>query len=384
MSALTNFLGDGAWLVDRPYVGTTAPAFATSAIMDASAEKISFLGCIWHPTTKTGTINIRKVHFRCGALTFNILSTIRVSLQNVSLTAGSPYQPDGTQDQTYDFALGVGLTANAWNSTGNLSADRAVDLSGMSVGSTNSRFVAVVFEYATFTAADSFIASTMSMGNPMDVLMGGHTLINTASWALLNASVPVVAFECDDGSFAFMEGAYPIATLSSASVSSTGAIRAAGLKFKFPIELTTDAFSFGVAIPNGCDGDLVLYDTDGTTALVTINVDNDAVSAQSSMRLAVARYLPKTHTANSYYRLVFVGGTVTVATVNYLEVNAAGLMDGLVGGQNWHWTQRDSGGTWADTTTRRPFAGLKLSAVHDGAGGGGSGVQYRSNMTGNI
>ncbi len=384
MSALTLFKGDSPWLYDLVIQMPQTVAFQSTALIDASAEKISFLGNIWHPTVKTGTINIRKVHFRCGALTFNVLSTIRVSLQNVSATAGPPYQPDGSQDQTYDYALGVGLTANAWNTTGNLSADRAVDLSSVGFADTNSRWVAVVFEYQTFTAADSFIVSTVNMqASLLNTYLGGQALLNTASWALLSSAAPVVAFECDDGTFAFMDNALPFSAISSASVASNGAIRAAGLKFRFPMDISTEALALGMLMPNGCDGSLVLYDTDGTTALVTVNIDNDAVAAATLMRHAMARYRPITHTANSYYRMVFVASTTTAATIYYAEVNAAALMDGLTMGQDAHWTQRDSAGTWTDTTTRRPHFGLKLSSAHDGTGGGG-GMLVHPGMNGRM
>lgn len=385
MSALTLFKGDPPFLYDMIIQTAQSPSYISSAVMDATAEKIAILGCVWHPTVKTGTINVRKVHFRTGALTFNVLSTVRVSLQNVSQTAGPPYQPDGSQDQTYDFALGVGLAANTWTATGDLSADRAVDLSAVNPGDANSRWLAVVFEFSTFTVADSIVISAINVqATVLNALMGGQPLLNTGSWGVIASSASVVALECDDGSFAFIDTAMPFSALSSASVASNGAIRAAGLKFRFPVELSTEAMGLGLVIPNGCDGSLVLYDTDGTTALVTVAIDNDATAAASLMRHSMARYLPVTHTANSYYRLVFVASTTTAASVYYGDVNTAAIMDGLAGGQDFHWTQRDSAGTWTDTTTRRPHFVAKLSAVHDGAGGGGGGMVRHPGLNGGI
>ncbi len=372
MSALTSFKGNQPWLYDIVVQNGNSAGFGTTLVIDASGEKAALIGSIWHPTVKTGTINIRKVHFRLGAMTFNAASTIRVSLQNVSMTAGPPYQPDGTQDQTYDFASGSGLTANAWNSTGNLSADRAVDLSASGMGDTNSRVVAVVFEYGTFTAADSLIISTMNLqATSINTYLGGNPILNTGSWATVSAVGNLVAFECDDGSYAFMEASLPFSAFSSVQVGSASAIRAAGLKFRFPMELTTEAMGIALVMQNAADGNLVLYDTDGTTALITVAIDNDAVCAATIMRHAIARYQPVTHAANSYYRLVYVATSTTDATVYYGDVNAAGLMDGLVGGQDFHWTTRDSGGTWTDVTTRRPHLSIRISSVHDGASSGG-------------
>lgn len=371
MSALTNFNGDGPWVYDLVIQSNQSVSYSNALLMDATAEKLGFVGCIWHPTIKTGTINIRKVHFRVGTpITFSALSTVRVSLQNISTTAGPPYQPDGSRDQTYDF-VGSGLTANTWTATGNLSADRAVDLSAVSPGDANSRWLAVVFEFATFTALDSVIVSTLNMqATPLHSHLGGQPILNTGSWALVNAA-NCVAFECDDGSYAYMEGAIPFSALSSASVASNGAIRAAGLKFRFPMGIKLEAMALGIVTPNGCDGSLVLYDTDGTTALVTVNIDNDAVASASLMRHALARFQPTTHNANDYYRMVFVASTTTAATVYYGTVNAVGIMDAFAGGQDFHWTQRDSSNVWTDTTTQRPYFLMKLSAAHDGASSGG-------------
>lgn len=365
--SLTNFKGAPALLTDILAQASAAPSLATTLLIDASTEKACFLGCVWHPTQKTGTLNIRKVHCRLGAVTFNAASVLRVSLQNISQTAGPVYQPDGVQDQTADMTA---LTANAWNTTGNLSADRAVDLSAVNQTDANSRWLAVVFEFQTFTAADSIVVSAINpQAAPMNGYMGGGVLLNTGTWALQN-SAPILALECDDGTFAFIKGGYPALTFSSASVASNGAIRAAGLKFRFPVETKIEGLALGVVLQNGADGTLILYGSDGTTALVSVGIDNDAVANASLLRNSLINFPPVTLAANTYYRWVFVASTTTAATVHYLDVNTAALMDGFAGGQDFHWTQRDSAGVWTDTTTRRPLMGVELSAVHDGTGGG--------------
>lgn len=384
MSALTLLGGDGLMVVDNFVQQNGFPAFNTTGVIDASTEKVGIAGRIWHPTIKTGTINIRKVHFRLGALTFNALSTIRCSLQSISATAGPPYQPDGSQDQTYDFATGTGLTGSAWNSTGNLSADRAVDLGAYGIGDANSPWLAVVFEYTTFTAADSFILSGISPASSAasEHLIGGSPLLNTGSWAALNNGTSIIAFELDDGSFAFMEGGRPISAISSTAVGNASAARAAGLKFKFPVEVNIDCAGLLVAVQNAADGNFILYDSDGTTALRTLPIDNDAVISTSA-RVAVHRFAPVTLAANTFYRLVFVASVTTTTTVYYVSANSAALMDGFAGGQNFHWTSRDSGGTWTDVTTQRPMVYMRVSSIHDGAGGGGGMVRHPG-MSGNL
>ena len=383
MSALVNELGSIGIPTDPVRIGGNTPGFSSTAIMDATGEKIAILGCVWHPTVKTGTINIRKIHFRVGEVTLNEaadLSAIQVSLQNVSATAGPPYQPDGTADQTVTISGVNPLPDNTWITTGNLSADRVVDLSATSIGSTNSRWLAVVWEYTTFTALDSVVISASTGSADFRGLLGSATLLNTGSWAALTTS-GIVALECDDGTFAFLRGCMPISAYGSVSVSSTGAIRRAGVKFKYPTQRKISAATMMVNIANGCDGRFVLYDSDGTTELVSVDVDNDAIVAAGSPFFADVDFEPVTLAADTYYRWVFVGSTATAATVYYADVNAAGLMDGLILGQNAHWTQADSTPTWTDTTTRRPHFGFGVSAIHDGTGGGGL---LRANMSGGV
>ena len=344
--------------------------FSASGVMDATAEKVAFVGSVWHPTVKTGTINIRKVHFRCGAIAINANSEVRCSLQNVSATAGPPYQPDGTQDQTYDFkTAATTLTQNAWNKTGNLSADRVIDLSADSLGDANSRWLAVVWEYQVFTAADSVVISSLTDAGAFNWGLGGNLLLNTGSYAIVSNRGAVVALECDDGTFAFLRNACVFSNLATASVASNAAIRRAGVKFKFPTQRKINSFGFYFStLPNGSDGRLVLYDSDGTTELVSVDIDNDAVSVTAN-RAAEIEFSPVTLAADTYYRFVFVAGTITALAIAYGDVSEVGLMDGCILGQDAHWTQHD-GSAWADTTTRRPFFALGVSAVHDGPAGG--------------
>ncbi len=297
-----------------------------------------------------------------------------MSLQNVSATAGPPYQPDGTPDQTFSMSGATAPVANAWNTTGNLSADRAVDLGALSIGSTNSRWVAVVFEYTQFTTLDSVVVSSLNLTNPqMDAYLGANLLLNTGAWASSNSgAASIIALECDDGTFAFMKGCLPISALGSATTANNATFRAIGAKFRYPMQLTIDAAGLLALIPNGCDGSFILYDSDGTSVLAQVDVDNDAVLSASTPRYSIMPLPPVTLAANTYYRFVYVPSTTTAATIYHLDVNAAGLMDGFKGGQDMHYTTRDSGGTWTDTTTRRPNFMLQLGSVHDGASSGGA------------
>ncbi len=364
---LQNELGAPALTYNLDYgVG----ALATNVIISASGSKLAMVGQVWHPTVKSGTIKIRKVHFRCGALTLNNAggTELRVSLQNVSATAGPPYQPDGSQDQFYDFKTATtALSASAANVTGNLSADRDVDLTAVNIGDANSRWIAIVWEFNVFNTSDSLIVSALGYAGGAKFGLGGNAMINTGTWAVVSQRLNNVVLECDDGTFAFVLPGQPSATgaTASANVASTGAVRRAGLKFKFPTARKIDRAALWLTVANGSDGRIVLYDSDGTTELASVAVDNDAVQAAATALCMEVAFQAVTLQANTFYRLVFVGGTATASTVQYFDVAAAGHLDGMYIGQNAHWTQHD-GSNWADTTTRQPFFGIGISATDDG------------------
>lgn len=347
-----------------PNQGGGASALRSSLVIDASTEKGAFIGTVWHPTVKSGNIDIREVGVLLGAVTINSASVVRFSLQDVSATAGPPYQPDGTQDETADV-LGSAITANAWNWSGALSADRTI-----AVGA---RLAAVV-EFQTFNASDSVVLSTLDLGTGTmpEGNLGGIGLVNTGSWAVAAANIGIVAFKCADGTRAFLAPNISINGVGTTSIASNGAVRAAGLYFEVETTRKLDTLGLHLAIPNGCDGDIILYDTDGTTALVTMPIDNDSVMSAGA-RAIVFTAPDVTLSANAGYRLVFVASTTTAATLYHATVAERALMDGMPGGQNWQLTTRDSGGTWTQTDTSRPWAVVGFSAFDDASGGSGGG-----------
>jgi len=347
-----------------------APSFSAALVTNASANKIAMIGQVWHPNKSLTSISIRKVHFRCGAIaSFNAASEFRVSLQNISATAGPPYQPDGTQDQFYDFKTATtALTQNAVNTTGNLSGDRTVDLTADSFGDTNSRWLAVVFEWQAFNTSDSVIIS--SIPDFAGYGLGGAISSVGATWSAQARQI-VVYFELDDGSFAYLVPGTVFTATGTVTVTSTGAIRRAGVKFKVPTSRIINRLGLHVGAANGYDGRLVLYDSDGTTELISVDVDNDAVVSFTTNVYEID-FQPVTLAAETFYRFVWVAGTTTAGTVPYFDVAATAHLNACMLGANAMWTQHD-GSSWADTALRRPGFAIGVYA-YESPGGGGSKV----------
>jgi hypothetical protein len=115
--------------------------------------------------------------------------------------------------------------------------------------------------------------------------------------------------------------------------------------------------------------DLVLYDSDGTTALKTVTIDSDQGRVTTSTT-RVARFADVTLAANTAYRIAVKPGGTNV-TIYDCTVNSVAILDAFPGGQNFYLTSRTDAGAWTETTTRKPDMGVIITAVDNGASGGG-------------
>lgn len=335
------------------------PGFGTDHVIDASTERAGWAGLVWHPTVKSGNISIRKIGVSLGTVAVNAASVIRFSLQDVSLTTGPIYQPDGTQDQTVDVA-GSTFSSNAWLWTGALSADRTIAIGDR---------LAVVAEYTTFTAGDSIVFNAVNnFGATMHIGLGGRAILYTGTWGGLSNRIGVIALECADGTYAFLDPMVPVTAFTTTSIASGGAIKRAGAIFRVPTPRKIDEIGLLLAVSTGADGTLVLYDTDGTTQLAAVSVDANAVET-TSPRICSAVIPAVTLSAGVDYRVAWLAGA-TAATLYGISVAAAGLLDGYPGGQQCHHTEHN-GTSWSQTTTQRPFVYLGFSAFDDAAGSSG-------------
>ena len=369
---LTAFNGRGPVLYDE-YLDDQngATTFATGLTIDASADRCAMTGAVRHATTKTGTINIRKVHFRLGALTLNVLSGLRVQLGTIG-SAAVPYQP-GTMTETVTVAVGA-LTGSAWNSV-TLGADRPVNLANDSLGDADSRWISIMWDFDPFTALDSVIVNTIAgsiPSNPGRTRGSGTGLLDASAgtFSIVSATVNNVVLECDDGTFAFLTPSLPLSAIGTTAVSTDSTARAAGLIFQFPVETVIDRIGLKLTVANGATGALVVYDSDGTTVLRSVDVDDDAVASNTGISIFSAEIAPLTCAATTNYRLVYLPSTTTDVTLHTVSVNSANMFGGMAGGAAFHYTERDSGGTWAQTTTTRPVFYMGLGSYHDGTGGG--------------
>lgn len=354
------------WMPER-LIQTGAMTLQPSGAMVATGDKFAFVGRVVHPTTKTGNVAIRKVGFRFGTITKAGGSALTVSLQDVDLTNGPIFRPDGTQDQTVAIAnANAAFATSTWLQTGALSADRTVQ---------HGDLLAVVIEYdgAGRLGADSivltYVTSASSAANNLDsgsvtALTGGTVWAIAASCAYNN-----VILEFADGSFGTLDAGFPVSAQASDVFNSASNPEIIGLEFQVPFACKCDGAWANMSAAASADFQVILYD--GNTPMVTVSVDANALRATATAYTTPFLWAEQTLAANHTYRVGIKPTTVNSVTLYNYSVNAAGHLQAVAGGTAFQYNTFHTSAWGSPTTTKRPAIGLRLSAVDDGTGAGG-------------
>jgi hypothetical protein len=321
-------------------------------LIDASGEKI---GCVFR-APKTGTLG--KVRFFTGTVTTG--DTLKVSFQDVDMATGNP---DETADQ-YRTIVVANSDDNAWLTTGLITTDGTDTGGKRSV--TRGDLLAIVIEY------DSYVAGNMNVQNTTAILdygNGAYTCLKTGgTWVKTTNTIGCFELEYDDGTLAYTDTLLPGAGSATTIASNTTPDEAA-LYFRFPVGVTVGgAYVF---LDLDAATDVVLYDTDGTTALATVSLDSDVRAGLTANGTMVVFPTEIDLTANLWYFLSIKPTTTTAVGYRRMTVRATASMDMFDLGQNAYLATRTDAGVWGTTTTIRPRASLLVTKIHDGAGGGG-------------
>lgn len=364
----TFFAGPGMIWPTQLAALNTQVGFGAAGTIDASAEKFAMTGRVWWADRSDTSKDISSVSIRIGAVSsFNASSQWRVSLQDVSLTAGPPIQPDGTVDQSFVSAAGAGPTANSWN-TVTLSANRTVSFGDL---------FSVVVDYSAFTSTSSIIIQGLNTAATGFRQHQTDCVLFTASWAS-QAFVPVVVFGFSDGTYGTFMAAgvcnvYNTRAFNSGSTSSgslsTGDER--GNEWVQDITMKAEGAWLDVNPAANADFDIVLYE--GTTAIATVSVDANALQASASVRRSYFAFggAPVTLTAGNTYRLMVKPTTANNVTIYTLTVNSSSYRDLLLQDDVLGNSRVDAGSFGAGINTEVAVMGLIICSVDNGAGGSG-------------
>lgn len=347
-----------------PMFAAVVPTFSSGTI-DATGEKIAFSGFVFFQG-RSSTKAIRNVEFLFGAVTKAGGSGLTVSLQDPTTSAGPPFQPDETQDQTVAIAnADAGFDSNLWYTTGNLSADRTVAFGAL-------LSVVIEFDGSGRLGADSVAIRGIASGNTGPAHFLAYSA-KTASWAA-SSMIPDVILKFSDGTYGTLLGAFPCSAIGSLTYNSGSATDEYALEFDFPGPVAVDAGQ-GVwqHAAAGSDAELVVYDGTSAMANGTATLDGTQSATAGGNRMGFGCFgAALSLTENTTYRLALKPTTANNVVLHYFDVATAGHLQAHIGGEDWALTGRVNGGSWdAPTTTRRPFLWPMLAGLDDGAGGGG-------------
>jgi hypothetical protein len=149
-----------------------------------------------------------------------------------------------------------------------------------------------------------------------------------------------------------------------------------GTRFRLPSGLCSTYSVAGVLV-SGLLGtgnwDLVLYDSDGTTELQNVSIDNDQIYNAASFAHTI--YFNETTLSallpNTYYRITLRPSTGTnMGTTHYWNLKSANDRTALVDqAADINWCERANAGAWTDTDTQLLVMQLIITDITGGAGG---------------
>lgn len=153
---------------------------------------------------------------------------------------------------------------------------------------------------------------------------------------------------------------------SEYTVTSTGSTRRMGAKFQVPFPCSVSGVDFWIELDN--DVDVILYDSDGTTALATKRIYSSLQYVGFEKAFRVVFDSDVSLSANTDYRVVAVGLDATGSPVQAIKLEEAAQARAHDGGENFYLTTHN-GTSWTDTTTEVPLLSLVFNGFDDAAGG---------------
>jgi hypothetical protein len=381
--SILSLLGAGVlgWLVA---VGAPPPPFAAQAIRNGmylpharisnniysfgfsnirlQAATISRATAIGFVTT-SGTVDTVEL----GVSSVSAPSDVKFSFQNV----GADGFPDGTVDQFR--VLSSGSIADGWLAPGLMTSDGTDTGTKRTV--TVGEVIAIVAEWDSTQSGEVWINSMTDNNNLFPGMPYGATH-NGTSWTRTTIAYTSFTLKYADGTYEALSGlGAPLLSSDGTTFNSSSTPDEIGLIFSLPVSMAIGG-AWVAAYPNadGGDFDTILYDSDGSSVLASYAHDSDFYGQLEppQTHFLPVWWAPVSLSASTTYRLVVKPTTTTNILVRSATFNSAALT-GVMGGGEWHLTERTDAGSWTETTTERPFMGLLVTSVDDGAGAGSGG-----------
>jgi hypothetical protein len=352
-AAAQTISGGGLW-IPSPHIGLVPTVTGTlTYLIDAASEK----ACLVFQAPKTGNLD----RFDTGVTVGNSPDNgLRFSFQSVDATTGQPTGTilGATNNASVTYAHSV---TTGWKST-NFTEVAAV---------TRGDVIAACVEIPSFTASDSVTVTRTAGISRVEGFPYGISTVSTKEGAYL----PAIAIHYTDGYVSLGPQTFlgSDTTSNVAFKQDTGTADEWGMAFSLPFAFKLNAVHAFISIAAGANFDLVVYDSDGSTALATISHDGDITQGITGAQYTFFTQSELTLSANTTYRVAFKPSQTSAnVTLQYMTFQSAALMSAMEGGSDFYMTSRlDAGGSWTDYnsgTFRRPLMALQITPVSSGGG----------------
>lgn len=354
------------------HTATLAHAFSNYGDVIDAATKLAFVGFVeWEDGLDHA---IRKVGTKTGASLAQGTNPVgvRVSLQDISTTAGPPMQPDNVVDEYYITAtMPSQLT---WFMSGNLSADR---------NAPNGSPLAVVYDFSTFTSGSAFKAEGLSQTLANKQQHNCHATLSSnggTTWSQTSPNVNVV-FESADAVpvYGTLKGALPLSSITTLGAwNNTNDPREYGLKVVCDRKCIVGGAWLYINPAGAYEVALYRDTTEIAKCVIDDNWRYIAGVRQASVTFD-GTDAARTFVPGDVYRIMVRPTSASNVTTYAFNVSVAGHMNCLPGGSAYTYSTRSAAGAFTDTSTRRPIMGPVFTATDDGASSGG-GVPFIPNL----
>ena len=324
-------------------------------IIDAVGEKSGHI----FQAPKTGTID--RVCFRTSTVTTG--DTVDVRLE----TVGSDGMPSGTLVGTNTNASKAILTTddNVWFEV-TLTAGASV---------TKGQHIAIVVVMGAGGGNVQISRVVPTLGSN-----GGRAytaLYTGASWAIQQSSAPIGAVRYSDGTYPYTPNLYPHSAQTSASYNNGVSGDEHYNRIVLPFTCKIGGIWHHSSSANPGDYTMSLYTVSGTTGtlLEAKSIDGDAIGSGSTANVEDIFTTEYTIPAGTH---IAVGKRATTATnVNlamYTMPSAAVIEASSMGTITTRGIRANSAGAFSEDSAQYAMGPI-ITALEDGAGGGGSGVR---------
>lgn len=341
-------------------VGALAGSATTGTFqVNASGEKLYFI--FQAPDTFTAD----AFCFRLTAVGTGSATGLTATVEGVNAANGRPDGVVNGSSVTVDTTGGAGIFV----------------VTGLNASLTKGVFYAVG---VTWAAGDVTVATRITNGSPTVTPRFGYYYSFDGTTHANASSSEGLLFAVGTGSTAWKATAGAVSPYTAATTrsytSSDATADECGLIFQYPVPVRLWGVLAGVqqAASNG-NGKLDAYSAPlGTPAsLSSMSVAIDPEIGQASSLDGLRHFIFGSTAdldANTDYAISFTATGAGNFSLDYVDVSSSDKLQAWLG-VNFRWGQRNNGsGAFTETTTRFPIIIPLVSALHDGAGGGGGGL----------